>query len=336
MKKVKILMLLPLIFLMFSCEKDTITNKLVEPTEPVFRSDQPLFPATSIHIIQREFANLSNRLDKRTSANTLAEYTEERLLELYPEVAYEGMMKKSIEEIDKYKEEYSQYLTNLNDYYLSIGADSLLVEESDYREFTSLEDEIEFMAMTEEEIEEFQRFEALANSDNLVKREVLDDLMYSMSSNQNSSEIKERSGVLLVSALVSAAASYTTCRIIQSRNRAENKTLEFYEYNKDAGQKGDAFRHIYVSVLLRRYITRVGASIVLAGYEVVNPNEFARDTYMDYHNNKVGLFKYRFNKHLTFNFKLAQTVYFDETPIRSGSVKGDRITDFKVLNKYVL
>ena len=48
------------------------------------------------------------------------------------------------------------------------------------------------------------------------------------------------------------------------------------------------------------------------------------------------LLKYRFNKHLTFNFKLAQTVYFDETPIRSGSVKGDRITDFKVLIKYVL
>lgn len=50
----------------------------------------------------------------------------------------------------------------------------------------------------------------------------------------------------------------------------------------------------------------------------------------------VGLLKYRFNKHLTFNFKLAQTVYFDETPIRSGSVKGDRLTDFKVLIKYVL
>lgn len=281
MKKVKILMLLPLVLLMFSCEKNTITNELVEPTEPVFRSDQPLFPATSIHIIEREFANLSNRSEKRISANTLAEYTEERLLELYPEIAYEGMMKESIEELDKYEEEYSQYLTNLNDYYLSIGADSLLVEESDYREFTTLEDEIEFMAMTEEEIEEFYRFEEIANSDNLVKREVLDDLMYSMSSNQNSSEMQERSGVLLISALVSAGVGYTSWRIIQSRNRAENKTLEFYASNSGRGEKGDAFRHIYVSVLLLRYITRVGASIVMGGYEVVNPNNFARDTYIE-------------------------------------------------------
>lgn len=50
----------------------------------------------------------------------------------------------------------------------------------------------------------------------------------------------------------------------------------------------------------------------------------------------VGLVKYKYNRNLTINFKIAQTIYFDNTPIRSGSIEGDRLTEFKLLVKYVM
>lgn len=50
----------------------------------------------------------------------------------------------------------------------------------------------------------------------------------------------------------------------------------------------------------------------------------------------IGLLKYKLNKQLTLNFKVAQTLYYDNTSIRSGSIEGDRLTDFKILVKYVM
>lgn len=50
----------------------------------------------------------------------------------------------------------------------------------------------------------------------------------------------------------------------------------------------------------------------------------------------VGILKCKINRQLSLNFKIAQTLYYDNTPIRSGSVKGDKLTDFKILVKYVL
>lgn len=167
MKHVKFLLLISLALLVFSCDND-IENRsnyddLIAPEEPVFSSELPTFPATSLHILQREYANLSNSLEKSASVLTLAEYIEQRLLELYPETAYDGMMQEATEEMDKFEEEYSQYLTELNEYYLSIGADSLVVTENDYREFTTLEDEIEFLEMTEDEINEFYKLRSSGN-----------------------------------------------------------------------------------------------------------------------------------------------------------------------------
>jgi hypothetical protein len=293
MMKVKFLALISLMLLMFSCENTTENESaLIElgaPTEPEFTADLPLLPATSVHILQREYAHSVNSLKKNAKSFSLAEYMELRLLELYPETAYKGMMQVAIEEMDKYKAEYEQYLTELNEYYMSVGADSLISVEDDYREFTTLEDEIEFLEMTEEEIEKFHELEAFATSENLVSREVLDSLMGCINA-QNRNELIKKSGILNPTFLLNAAgiAGYSTWRIIQSRDRAENKTEQYFDGEDAPGEKGDAFRHIYVSVLLRRYITRVGADAVMSGYEIVKSNDHKRDTYMDKHNNKVG------------------------------------------------
>ena len=49
----------------------------------------------------------------------------------------------------------------------------------------------------------------------------------------------------------------------------------------------------------------------------------------------VGVIKYRFIKKWTINLKLAQTAYFDNTPIRGGSVQGHTLTDIKILLRWI-
>ena len=45
--------------------------------------------------------------------------------------------------------------------------------------------------------------------------------------------------------------------------------------------------------------------------------------------------KYEFRS-LTFNLKLAQTLYYDNRPIKSGSVEGNTLTDINTALKWVL
>ena len=47
------------------------------------------------------------------------------------------------------------------------------------------------------------------------------------------------------------------------------------------------------------------------------------------------VFKYKF-RNLTFNLKLAQTLYYDDTPIKSGSVEGSRLSEIKLAVKWIL
>lgn len=126
---------------------------------------------------------------------------------------------------------------------------------------------------------------------------------------QNRSEIQEKSGPLVVGILITAAAAtgYAIWRVVQSKERAEAKTNDpnFFKNKAGSGQIGDAFRHIYVSMLLRRYITRVGSATVMGGYEFFHPNPHKRDTYMDKHNNKVG----RHTQYWTFRGKYIRDRY---------------------------
>ena len=50
---------------------------------------------------------------------------------------------------------------------------------------------------------------------------------------------------------------------------------------------------------------------------------------------KSAFFKYKFRS-LTFNLKLAQTLYYNDTHIKSGSVEGNTWTEIKLALKWVL
>ena len=49
----------------------------------------------------------------------------------------------------------------------------------------------------------------------------------------------------------------------------------------------------------------------------------------------VAILSYKMKSKLTINFKYAQTQYFDQTPIRGGSIEGQLFSEFKILLKQV-
>ncbi len=277
-----------------SCNKKEISIGKKEvpimPIEPFFSEKLPTFPSWVLHVLQREYYHKKNT---KTTKSDYYQYIEKRLIELYPEVAYEGMMEEVVLMTEKFKADYDMYEELLKKYYIANNLEVVELEEDNYREFTTLEDEIEYMAMTDDEINLFLELEKLATKKNLLTRKEIENYASS------------KGGILVLSFMQSAAlmTGYSVWRVIQSRNRAENKTAEFYT-TLGPGVKSDAFRHIYVSVLLRRYITRVGAHLVMNTYENLNPND-AKNKYMDFHNNKVG----RHTQYWTFRGKRIKDRY---------------------------
>lgn len=76
-------------------------------------------------------------------------------------------------------------------------------------------------------------------------------------------------------------------RILFSKLRAESASASYYPSLNPGDTKRDAFRHIYVNVMLRRYITAPLAKAVMDANEWGNAHWGPR--IMDVHNNRLGV-----------------------------------------------
>lgn len=82
-------------------------------------------------------------------------------------------------------------------------------------------------------------------------------------------------------------AAFFVPRILFSKWRAESASATYYPALDPGDTRRDAFRHIYVNVMLRRYITAPLAKAVMDANEWGNANWGAR--IMDVHNNHLGV-----------------------------------------------
>ena len=77
-------------------------------------------------------------------------------------------------------------------------------------------------------------------------------------------------------------------RILQSKARAEKLAYYYYGEATNNGRPGDAFKHIYVNVLLRTYVGEwLSHAIMDVFWEWKSPNAPC-DHFMDLHNNIIG------------------------------------------------
>ena len=115
MKKIKFMNYLLIVSFLISviftssCGKQEIVSEkeitAVVPQEPVFNKELPVFPSWVSFVLQREFYYKKNQ--KQTNLDYY-EYIEHRLIELYPEIAYEGMMDEAKSAIEEFKANYEE------------------------------------------------------------------------------------------------------------------------------------------------------------------------------------------------------------------------------------
>ena len=75
---------------------------------------------------------------------------------------------------------------------------------------------------------------------------------------------------------------------MQSKSRAEKLAYYYYGDATNNGRPGDAFKHIYVNVLLRTYVGEwMSHAVMDLFWEWKSPNAPC-DHYMDLHNNIIG------------------------------------------------
>ena len=251
----------------------------------------PVFDPAVLYVLAREYEG------KKDTLRSMGEYVEERLIELYPEQAYRGMMSKMADATMSYLQgvhRSPQYRANT--------IDGLMISSPNEVYFNSVSDsaEVELMQMTEAEASIFWDLNNLADAENKVRLVDFDsisafDSEWGLKTVLMGDEIpyiaKEEWAMSFVSMGV---ASSTIYRVLQSKARAEYVARHFYHTNTSYGKRGDAYKHIFVNLLLRRYTTSRIAWLVMDVYWERASINSPCDNVMDFHNNLVGR-EYQYN-----------------------------------------
>ena len=292
-----------IIIFMISCDKQ-LSQIVNNPPENYFLGDTlpqppeyihvtgvslPSFPAVTLHIIDREYEIHKN---DQGFNYTKDEYFEYRLLELCPDSAYEGLMDDASEEYETNMQNCENYLDSLQAWADSNNVDSILIEE-EFPDFSNIEDETDIMDMTEDEADEWEQLEDIASEpfEQRIMKEELDSLIFG----QNHVPYRMAASEIIALTAVVIKAGISIYRVIMVYKRSYDKLDEWYKpINKDdPGYRGDAFKHCFMSMQLQRYFATNIAIILTEGWEIIHKNPQYRDTYMDRHNNYVGMiFKY--------------------------------------------
>ena len=278
-----------LILLLVGCVSQRHIPKGSEAFESVIVTPDtsviPLFDASVLYVLAREYENSNDTLI------SMGEYVEERLIEIYPERAYKGMMSKVAEQtmsrLQKIRKS-PQFRANV--------IDGLTLSSLNESYFNAVSDsaEVEFMDMTEAEASVYWELNSLADSKGNFQLVQIDsirafDSEWGLNAVLMGNEIpyiaKEEWVMSFVSMGVASSIIY---RILQSKARAEYVARHFFHSNTSFGKRGDAYKHIFVNLLLRKYTTSQIAWLVMDIYWEWASVNSPCDNVMDYHNNLVG------------------------------------------------
>ncbi len=236
----------------------------------------PTFPAEALYVLGAQW-EADTLLQQQYS---IAEHIEQELLRLYPEKAYKGYINNLCKTVDRLLVSSAQrptlFAPKQQEIRLAHGQspsgtlyailDSLSVDE-----------ELQVLELTPQEQADWQRLQALIHQPQPITREAFDTL--------NIDFFEEENLLLTVMLWRGPRLFY---RILQSKARAEKMAYYYYGDATNNGRPGDAFKHIYVNVLLRTYAGEwLSHAIMDVFWEWHSPNAPC-DHYMDLHNNIIG------------------------------------------------
>jgi hypothetical protein len=146
-------------------------SEVLEKTSEVLPDTSiiPLFDVAVLYILAREYENTQDTL------RSMGEYVEERLMELYPEKAYRGMMSKVAEQTMS----RMQIVRRLPQYRIN-SIDGLTFSSSNESYFNTMSDsaEAELMQMTDAEAFIYWKLNALADDIDKFRLLELDSLSF--------------------------------------------------------------------------------------------------------------------------------------------------------------
>ena len=236
----------------------------------------PTFPAETFYVLGARW-EADSLLQQE---HTIAEYIENELIRLYPQKAYRGYVSRLCSVADRLLADAKQRPTlfapkqqEIRFAYGQSPSGTLYAT----LDSLSVDEELQVLELTPQEEADWQRLQALAHSNQPLTRETFDTLNI---------EFFDEENILLTLLLWRGPRMFY--RILQSKARAEKLAYYYYGEATNNGRPGDAFKHIYVNVLLRTYVGEwMSHAIMDIFWEWKSPNAPC-DHFMDLHNNIIG------------------------------------------------
>ena len=236
----------------------------------------PTFPAEALYVLGSQW-EADSLLQQE---HTIAEYIENELIRLYPQKAYRGYVSRLCSVADRLLADAKQRPTlfapkqqEIRFAYGQSPSGTLYAT----LDSLSVDEELQVLKLTPQEEADWQRLQALAHSNQPLTREAFDTLNI---------EFFDEENILLTLLLWQGPRMFY--RILQSKARAEKLAYYYYGEATNNGRPGDAFKHIYVNVLLRTYVGEwMSHAIMDIFWEWKSPNAPC-DHFMDLHNNIIG------------------------------------------------
>ena len=279
MKILKLLKFFPLFLLLIGCRTQN-TLPFREGMRVGFTPDTtalPTFPAEALYVLGAQWEADSLLQEDMT----IAEYLEKELIRLYPEKAYKGYVQRlcSVADCLLVNSQHTPSLfipkrqeINFVSGYSSSKATSYAILDS-----LTMAEEMMALEFTPQEDADWHALQALVHSNQPLTRETFDTLNI---------EFFDEENILLTLLLWRGPRMFY--RILQSKARAEKLAQYYYGEATNNGRPGDAFKHIYVNVLLHTYVGEwLSHAIMDVFWEWKSPNAPC-DHFMDLHNNIIG------------------------------------------------
>ena len=288
----------------YSCRTKKVAENpvVVEDVKPQADTTLiPSFPSEVLYVLTREYESVWDSTREkydtkeaeyiRNNNVSIKMFMEQRLMTLFPNLAYVGLL-------DKIENRAKQMLPSVSKvtpsfrsqdgYYMPSFAERVDLER------ISDEDEMEKLYLSYSEQNIFKRLNALADTSSFVALEKIRDIQVKDSLWNIDKKLSEDSvpyymkESLLLSMLTSGLGSHVFFRIMQSKARATYVAEFFYPGLTKDGRKGDAYKHLYVNTMLRNYVGSIMAWLVMDIYWENAASNAPCDMVMDLHNNHVG------------------------------------------------
>lgn len=279
MKILKLLKLFPLFLLLIGCRTQN-TLPFREGMRVGFTPDTtalPTFPAEALYVLGAQW-EADSLLQQEQS---IAEYLEKELIRLYPEKAYKGYVQHLCSVADcllvNSQHTTSLFIPNRQEINFVSGYSSCKATSYAILDSLTMAEEMIALEFTPQEEANWHALQALVHSNQPLTRETFDTLNI---------EFFDEENILLTLLLWRGPRMFY--RILQSKARAEKLAYYYYGEATNNGRPGDAFKHIYVNVLLRTYVGDwLSHAIMDVFWEWKSPNAPC-DHFMDLHNNIIG------------------------------------------------